>query len=103
MYIRKVKITQKELAKRIGKSQSAVANKIRLLDLSDKILSTLASGKITERHARALVGVAEDKADKILDKVIEDKLNVKQTETLINKPKRKLKPRTQAQALIDVF
>lgn len=87
------KITQKELAKRIGKSQSAVANKIRLLDLSDKILSTLASGKITERHARALVGVEEDKADKILDKVIEDKLNVKQTETLINKPKRKLKPR----------
>lgn len=91
--LRTQNITQKELAQRIGKSQSAVANKIRLLDLSDKVLSNLASGKITERHARALVGVEKDKAEKILEKVMSEKLNVKQTETLINKPKRKRKAR----------
>lgn len=86
------KITQKDLAQSIGKSQSFIANKIRLLDLSDKILSTLASGDITERHARALIGVNEYKAEKILDQVIKNKLNVKQTEALVDKPRRKVKP-----------
>ena len=84
-------ITQKELAQQVGKSQSAIANKIRLLDLPDKVLSTLANGQITERHARALVGVETEKAEKILDKVLEDKLNVKQTEAIVQKPKRKKK------------
>ncbi len=85
------KITQKELADRIGKSQSFVANKIRLLDLSDKVLSTLSTGDITERHARALIGVNDYKQEKILDQVLRQKLNVKQTEALVNKPRRKVK------------
>ena len=83
------KITQKELAQRVGKSQSAIANKIRLLELSDSILSSLASSQITERHARALVGVNEYKADKIHKQILKDKLNVKQTEALVNKPRKK--------------
>lgn len=86
------KITQSALAKRLGKSQSAIANKIRLLDLSDSILSSLAKQEISERHARALIGVETEKAEAILDKVLNEKLNVKETESLINKPKRKKKP-----------
>lgn len=84
------KITQTQLAQKMGKSQSSVANKIRLLDLPDKVLATLANGEITERHARALIGV--EAYDQVLDKIINEKLNVKQTEALINKPKRKKKP-----------
>lgn len=82
-------ITQKELALQIGKSQSAIANKIRLLELPENVLSALTSKAITERHARAMIGVESDKTDLILDEVINKKLNVKQTETLIDKPKKR--------------
>lgn len=82
-------ITQKELALQIGKSQSAIANKIRLLELPENVLSALSSKAITERHARAMIGVESDKTDLILDEVINKKLNVKQTETLIDKPKKR--------------
>lgn len=88
-------ITQKQLAEEVGKSQSAIANKIRLLDLPDPILSTLSKGEITERHARALVGVEPKKAEEILGKVLKGKLNVKQTEALVEKPKRKKKASTK--------
>lgn len=83
------KITQKELALQIGKSQSAVANKIRLLELPENVLSALASKAITERHARAMIGVDATKTDDVLDEIIKKKLNVKQTESLIDKPKKR--------------
>lgn len=82
-------ITQKELAKRVGKSQSGIANKIRLLELPDPVLSALGERKITERHARALIGLENQKTEEILDEILDKKLNVQQTETLVNKPKKK--------------
>ncbi len=85
-------ITQKMLAQKIGKSQSFVANKIRLLELPERALSTLANGKITERHARALLTVEKDEVDGVLDKILNQKLNVSQTERLIQKPKKTKKP-----------
>lgn len=83
------KITQKELALQIGKSQSAVANKIRLLDLPENVLTALSSKAITERHARAMIGIEAGKTDDVLDEIIKKKLNVKQTESLIDKPKKR--------------
>lgn len=84
-------MTQKNLAQSIGKSQSFIANKIRLLELPVTVLSTLANGKITERHARALLGVEPDEMDGILNKILDQKLTVSQTERLVQKPKRKIK------------
>ena len=47
--------TQSELAKSLGKSQSFIANKLRLLKLAPKVINRLREGKITERHARCLI------------------------------------------------
>lgn len=85
-------ITQSELAKRLGKSQSAIANKIRLLDLDPVVQDALKQKQITERHARALVGLEAVKQEDILEKIVKEKLNVKQTEAIVNKPS---KPRKQ--------
>ena len=79
-------ITQEELAKKIGKSQSAVANKIRLLNLSDEVQDALLENKISERHARSLLRLKEvSKQNQILDKIIEERLTVRKTDEEINK------------------
>ena len=82
-------MTQKELAVKVGKSQSSIANKIRLLELPAPVLEALSNKKITERHARAMLGLDESKVIEILDTVTKKKLNVKQTESLIDKPSKK--------------
>ena len=69
--IDKNKITQEELAKRMGVSQSAVANKLRLLNLSKKVQNALLTEKISERHARSLLQLpTHEKQDEVLDEVI---------------------------------
>ncbi len=76
--LQKEKITQDELAQRLGISQSAVANKLRLLNLSIKVQNALLSEKISERHARSLLQIEDMvKQDEILDKVIKDRMTVK--------------------------
>ena len=59
-------MTQEELAKTMGKSQSAVANKLRLLSLPDAIQNALLKEQISERHARALINVPDTKKQKEL-------------------------------------
>ncbi|MCH4354780.1 nucleoid occlusion protein [Staphylococcus sp. HMSC068D03] len=75
--------TQNELAKSLGKSQSFIANKLRLLKLAPKVISRLREGKITERHARAVLSLKEDDQEKLIEQVISQKLNVKQTEARV--------------------
>ena len=77
--------TQNSLAEKLGKSQSSIANKIRLLSLPQEIQDALANKKISERHARSLIAV-EDKERQIelLNKIINEKLTVKETEKIIN-------------------
>ncbi len=77
------KITQQELANKIGKSQSAVANKLRLLQLDKEVLTAVAERKITERHGRCLLSVEPEKQKEYLKKIINEKLNVAQTEGLV--------------------
>ena len=78
-------ITQEEVAKKVGKSQSAIANKIRLLNLPEDIQQGVIDGKITERHARALLKVPEDKLKKVYEKVLKEGWNVKDTEIYIQR------------------
>ena len=78
-------ITQETLAKRIGKSQSFVANKLRLLKLSEPVKTALLKKEITERHGRSLLALDEEKQAAYLDRVIEEKLTVKELEQLVKK------------------
>jgi len=74
-------VTQENLAARVGKSRSAIANKIRLLDLPGPVQEALASGALTEGHARALLGVSErGKQLRLARRVIEKGMSVRQVE-----------------------
>lgn len=78
--------TQEELAQKIGKSQSTIANKIRLLKLSPLVKKILADNNLTERHARALLKLHDEQLQlKVLRLVCERGLNVKKTEELVEK------------------
>ena len=79
-------MTQEELAKTMGKSQSAVANKLRLLSLPDAIQNALLKEQISERHARALINVPDTKKQKdLLKKIIDNKMSVRAVEEEIKK------------------
>jgi len=77
-------ITQEELAKKIGKSQSSIANKIRLLNLDDIVQDALLHGKISERHARSLLKIhSNEKQVNMLNRIINERLTVKMTDQAI--------------------
>ncbi len=72
-------LTQEELAKTMGKSQSAVANKLRLLSLTDEVQDALLHEQISERHARALLNVTDPKRQvELLNKVISTRMTVRE-------------------------
>lgn len=79
-------LTQDQLASRMGKNQSTVSNKLRLLNLDEKVQDALLNNKISERHARSLLKLDNKEEQKeVLDKIIEKRLNVRDTEDLINR------------------
>ena len=77
-------MTQEDAAAKLGKAQSTIANKLRLLRLTEDERILIMQYELTERHARALLklGSAQDRI-KILEKVVHSKLNVERTEALI--------------------
>ena len=78
--------TQEELAKEIGVSQSTIANKLRLLSLAEPVKQALSENKISERHARALLKITSfAKQEELLNKVITERLTVKDLDEEINK------------------
>ncbi|WP_163655337.1 nucleoid occlusion protein [Listeria sp. PSOL-1] len=77
-------VTQEALAKQVGKSQSAIANKLRLLKLPKAIQEAVLAKDISERHARSLLALPTEKEQLVVLKMAqEQQLNVKQTEELI--------------------
>ncbi|MGN0712868.1 MAG: ParB/RepB/Spo0J family partition protein [Anaerovoracaceae bacterium] len=77
-------LTQSEIAQKVGKQQSTISNKIRILSLPDDIQEVLTEHRLTERHARALLRVqGENDRRKVIARVIKNNLNVKQTEKLV--------------------
>ena len=84
--------TQEQLAIRMGKKQSTIANKLRLLKLSDSVRLLLLNNNLTERHARALLPLLDEELQiKTVEKVIKNNLTVKETEALVNKELLRLK------------
>ena len=81
-------ITQENLAVKLGKSQPAVANKIRLLNLSDEVQEALLENKISERHARSLLKLStSSQQNKMLDRIINERLTVRRADEEIEKMK----------------
>ncbi len=78
-------LKQEEVAERIGKSRSAVANSLRLNNLNKKIKELVINGKLSQGHARALLPISnEEKQLMLAEKIIREELNVRQTEKLAN-------------------
>ncbi|MDR1620420.1 MAG: ParB/RepB/Spo0J family partition protein [Clostridiales bacterium] len=79
-------LTQEELAIRLGKSQSAIANKLRLLRLTPTIKEAMTAARMTERHARALLRLKDEATQlSVIDKVRAKGLSVKETERMVEK------------------
>jgi ParB family chromosome partitioning protein len=105
-------MTQEELALKIGKSQSTIANKIRLLKLSPLVKKILIDNSLTERHARALLKLHDEQLQlKVLRIVCDRGLNVKKTEDLIEraiekytreKTEREMKQKQLTRAIKDI-
>lgn len=77
-------LTQETLAKRMGKSQSTIANKMRLLSLTNEVQVALMNNLISERHARCLLQVKdEDKQKEMLNKIITERMTVRDTDEYI--------------------
>ena len=79
-------LNQSQLAERFGKSQSYIANKIRLLKLSDEVQEALLKNKISERHARSLLKLKNiEQQNKMLKRIVTERLTVRKTDEEIDK------------------
>lgn len=79
-------LTQEELAVKLGKTQSTVANKLRLLNLDEEVQEAVLEEKISERHARSLLKLSDiNQQRKMLSKIIENRLTVRRTDEEIAK------------------
>jgi ParB family chromosome partitioning protein len=105
-------LTQEEVAERVGKSRAAVANTVRLLRLPDDVKEALASDRISEGHARALLALPTARLQRQVLGIIETRgLNVRQTEALVRQmqaepeePVSKIEPLSpQDQDAVDKF
>ncbi len=79
-------LTQEQLSKEVGRSRSAIANMIRLINLPDEVLELLRDGKISEGHARALLGLESDEQMIVLaQRICERDLSVRETEATVKR------------------
>ncbi len=78
-------LNQSELATKLGKNQSTIANKLRLLNLSDEVQDALLKERISERHARSLLKLDKSKQNLMLERIINERLTVRKTDEEIRK------------------
>ncbi len=100
-------LTQEELSERIGKSRSAIANAMRLIDLPDEILEMVANGDISAGHARALLGLkARDNMLPLANRIVELDLSVRAVEEEVKRLNR-MKPKVEVEEeelpIVDYF
>ena len=83
--LEKLRLTQDELAARIGKSQSFIANKLRILKLSPEVRAAIVGAKLSERHTRALLRLSSDaEREAVIERIVSRSLSVKETEKLVD-------------------
>ena len=103
--IEQFNLTQEEVADKLGKSRSAVANTLRLLTLPNEVINYIEAGKLSAGHARTLLGLEDqNKIIEVANLVIAKKLSVRDLETLvknINKPEKKVQKQEQSLELKD--
>lgn len=90
-------LRQEDLAAQLGKSQSYIANKLRLLKLDANVQQALIAGQITPRHGRALVSLTASQQQTALHKILQQQLNVAATERLVKQLKQPAKRATPKQ------
>ena len=79
-------LTQEQLSKEVGKSRSAIANMLRLIDLPDEVLELLKDGKITNGHARAILGLDDEEyMISLANRVVNEDLSVRRVEEIVRK------------------
>ena len=83
MMMERLNLKQDELAKRIGKSRSYIANTLRLLQLPEMIQNYVLEGKITMGHARCLITLPQEKAESLAARCIEEGLSVRDVENIV--------------------
>lgn len=99
--LKEYNMTQEELSKAVGKSRSAIANSIRLMSLNDEVKNHVVNGELSSGHARALIVIEDNELQKkVADEIINNGLNVRQTEALVKrvltqKPVEKQKPKNE--------
>lgn len=91
-------LTQEDIAKKLGKAQSTLSNKLRLLRLPDELRDKITYARLTERHARALLSLPDNQTrTRVLDIIIERHLTVSESERLINDVQRRKKSKNKPQ------
>ncbi len=88
-------LTQEEVATRVGRSRPAIANSLRLMNLPPEVIECLETGRISEGHARALVGLEDDRALELAELAADGKMTVRQLEAAVKMPKKKEAPKKE--------
>ncbi len=78
-------LTQEDVSRRVGRARSTVTNTLRLLELDGSVQEAVAEGRLTEGHARALVGLTPEVQARLLDSIVGQALSVRQTEELVRR------------------
>ncbi|WP_125452625.1 ParB/RepB/Spo0J family partition protein [Streptococcus mitis] len=81
--------THAEIADKMGKSRPYISNSIRLLSLPEQILSEVEKGKLSQAHARSLVGLNKEQQDYFFQRIIEEDISVRKLEALLTEKKQK--------------
>ncbi len=81
--------THAEIADKMGKSRPYISNSIRLLSLPEQILSEIENGKLSQAHARSLVGLNKEQQDYFFQRIIEEDISVRKLEALLTEKKQK--------------
>lgn len=93
--INDLSIRQEDLAKRVGKSRSAISNAMRILDLNDNIINMIIEGKLTEGHARTILSIEGDsKREKFAHEIVEKGYSVRECENIVKAKKEGLNTQT---------
>ena len=98
--MKKYDLTQEEISEKVGKSRSAIANSLRLLNLSDSVKKLIVHQEISAGHARTLVGLSPEQQEKIAFEVIRKELSVRQTEQLVGSYKKSGKTKKEKGAVV---